>query len=148
MASGSHRLPKPLFYFIFRLSQWCLILARSYTKHIVETFLDSPKATTNFADFYEWLDSDLKDKSALFIYRSIWINLLAVECFRKGVAWGNPHFRIAGEKKMFQLFYAASHPVYQSALLDRDLRRLTMAPELNRCLLAIPFSYSTKETGA
>ena len=111
----------------------CLIIRRSVTKHIMKMFLEETpnKENQSVARFLDWV-SKIENRFAVFVLKSVWILLGAVETFRKGVSYNNKHYRNSGEKRMGPLLFLSNHYVYQRATLERDIRRHTLSPTLNK----------------
>ena len=121
-----------LFQNMKRLAQWCLVIARAFTKELMCVFLDlcnDQKVTPTLDYFLQWIPQ-ITNRSYVFIFKLIWCHLIPVEVFRKGYSRNNHHYVVAAEKKMDALFFQSNHINYQRISIQRDLRRLTLRSTL------------------
>ena len=134
------RCPKNLFQqhlslSLFRASMWSQILLRAYTKEMIRVYLEVCSSEGRHPDlntFLNWMFIQVKNKFINFIFKMLWIHLLACELFRFGCRRNNKHCRIAAEKRMDPLIYQAKHYNYQQACLERDYSRLCLNPKIRK----------------
>ena len=127
-----------LIYFSVRLTMWCQIIERAYTKEVIRTFLEAcakDNRKPNLDGFLLWIRHQVKNIFMIFVLKIVWVHMFAAEVFRKGCRLNNLHFRVAGEKRMEVVLFQDRHRFYQQAVLERDSSRLTMNPAIRRYYL-------------
>ena len=115
-----------------RLAQWCLIIARSFTKEIMSVFLDlceTQNKPANVDSFLKWIHQ-IKNRSVIFMLKLIWGHLFPIEVYRRGHSRNNQHYCLAAEKKTDFIFFHGNSTNYQKISILRDLRWLTLKSSL------------------
>ena len=89
-----------------RLSGWCLLIERTFTKELMRIFLlvcETDSLTPDLDTFFHWLKR-IENRTLIYIFKLIWGHLFPIEIYRKANSRGNVYF-LFGSDIVLTLFY-------------------------------------------